>query len=144
MNPFQHPACNDVLRRPANLSEEECGDLHIMRTEAGVASFWKPEPVELEALKAGAPVMLIFAAVTHPPVGVMVLKPAEDWVDPTKALIQSLNDRDAKITGLLQLAKDLVSHANKLDRDHPDSKRLTDRLLDLIPRKANPDTNTEG
>lgn len=127
MNPFKHPACNDVLRRPPGTTEEECGELPILRGPAGVTSFWKPAPIELEAIKAGSAIMLTFAASTHPPVAVQVTKPAENWIDPNAAL--------------LQLAKDLVSHANKVAKAHPDSARLTDRLLDLIPRNPNP---TEG
>ena len=119
MNPFHHPACNDTLRRPEGTTEEECGDLPILRSPQGVASFWKPAPIELEAIKAGSAIMLTFAASTHPPVAVQVTKPAEDWVDPNAAL--------------LQLTKDLVSHVNKVAKGHPHSVRLTDRLLDLIP-----------
>lgn len=124
MNPFQHPACNDTLRRPPGTTEEDCGDLPILRGPAGVTSFWKPLPIELEALNAGSAVMLTFAASTHPPVRVQVTKPDESA--PPR--------RDE----LLQLAKDLVAFANKQAKDHPETGRLTNRLLDLIPTLSPP------
>lgn len=122
MNPIHHPACNDVLRRPEGTTEEECGDLPILRTQQGVASFWKPEPIELAALNSGSAVMLTFAAVTHPPVLVQVTKPDES--------------RILRVEVLLQLAKDLVSHANRVAKKHPDTAKLTDRLLDLMLNEA--------
>ena len=77
MQPIQHPLCNDVLRRPEGMTEDQCGDLPIAREEIDgvpyVWSFWQPEPEELEAINEGKPVALRFVGVTHPPVSVNVL-----------------------------------------------------------------------
>jgi hypothetical protein len=42
MNPIKHPNCNDILRKPDGMTEEECGDLHIRRAGGYVWSFWTP------------------------------------------------------------------------------------------------------
>jgi hypothetical protein len=73
MTPIHHSLCNDVLRRPEGLTEEECGDLPIFRNDTCVVSFWRPEPAELQALAAGQPIMLAIASQTHPPLSVSVL-----------------------------------------------------------------------
>lgn len=84
MEPIKHDLCNDVLRRPADMTEEECGDLHISRTyDDGihyVHSFWKPEPEELAALLRGGVVCLRAIGMTHPPVAIFATKP--DDFDP--------------------------------------------------------------
>lgn len=126
MNPIQHPACNDVLRRPPGTTEEECCDLHVMRhPETGnVSSFWEPTAGELAALIAGSPVMLRFESQTHAPVAVLVLAPTDEQKDAVKAA-QGRNP-------WIQLSKDLITHSNKVAKGDPETDRLTDRLLDLI------------
>lgn len=88
MTPFQHPACNDSLRLREGTTEEECGDLHILRlgpsakspsTPRAVCSFWKPDQTELDALTAGGSVMLTIGGLTHPSVTVTTTHAPEDY-----------------------------------------------------------------
>lgn len=54
MTPIKHSLCNDVLRKPDGMTEEECRDLHIMRGDnafmlgdgPSVNSFWTPSAEE--------------------------------------------------------------------------------------------------
>ena len=73
MTPIKYHLCNDVLRRPPGTTEEECADLHIMRTDEGVASFWIPDARELAALCAGSPLCIGFVHQTHPPMSIGVI-----------------------------------------------------------------------
>lgn len=83
MNPIHHPLCNTVLRKPEGMTEEQCRDLHILRgvdcfmlgDGPSVNSFWRPEPVELAAINAGAPIVLHCLGHTHPPLSLLVLDP---------------------------------------------------------------------
>ena len=59
MTPIQHPLCNDILLRPADMTADQCGDLHILRqlpdhpSGGTVASFWKPGANDLANLNHG-------------------------------------------------------------------------------------------
>jgi len=88
MEPIKHPLCNDILRRPAGMTEEQCRDLHIRREDNAVMSFWTPNPEELEAIKAGQPILLHFTGATHPPVMLAVLRP--DGLDALKLPVVKL------------------------------------------------------
>ena len=62
MNFIQHELCNDVLAAPKGATIDECRALPILRGAIDgipvVQSFWQPDPVELEALRAGHPILL--------------------------------------------------------------------------------------
>jgi hypothetical protein len=60
------------------MTEEECGDLHILREETSISSFWKPEPEELAALNKGLPIMLTCLGHSHPPISLEVLAPSTE------------------------------------------------------------------
>lgn len=78
MKPTKTPDCNDVLKRPEGVSEDECCDLPIMRCTDGVASFWKPDPDELRRLVSGKPVALVVFSHTHPPLALAVCGDVEE------------------------------------------------------------------
>lgn len=129
MTPIQHPACNDVLRRPEGATEEECSDLHIARTSQTVTSFWQPEPAEQAAIAAGCPIILTFHSLTHPPVCVDVVAPTPEQA---KAAGDAESKAHRKFHAVLKVAKDLAAHAAKHLPAHKDTKRFTDALLDSI------------
>lgn len=120
MNPFHHPQCNDVLKRPAGTTEEECGDLHIVREDGKVMSFWKPEPIELEALNQGGSVGLIVMGTTHPPLAVVTITPTDEDQRPVQTT--------SKILDLFKRA--LSSWARNAPGDK-DRENITDEFLDL-------------
>ena len=121
MTPYHHPACNDTLR-----------GFPILRGIRGLTSFWIPSEAELAALNSGSAVMLTFPVYMPPPVNVQVTKPE----DPAHSEPSPPDD-------LLQLAKDLVSHANREAKGHPETAKLTDRLLDMIPTVKPPDLSPD-
>lgn len=74
-----HPICNTALRPPADWGQEvlPCGVLpiHACRLEGMpvMESFWRPSPVELEALNARGYVVLQVLSHAHPPMAIGVL-----------------------------------------------------------------------
>lgn len=73
MNPVKIEGANKTLTKPSNWDEgQSCGDLHVKEVTDGiyysVSSAWLPTPAELEALKAGKPLILTVAGRTMPPV----------------------------------------------------------------------------
>lgn len=78
MNRTQHPSNNAVLGAPRGWDQRTlpCNALAITRTEWGgvptLVSFWLPTPEEVDAIKAGRPVMLLVAGEDMPPVALMV------------------------------------------------------------------------
>jgi hypothetical protein len=89
MIPVHHPACNDVLRRPAGVPASECSDLPIIRTKDGVTSLWRVSPQELTAIAEGRPIALSFVSATHPPVSLYVAGDiATDHLQPGYHLVQ--------------------------------------------------------
>lgn len=74
----QHRSNNQVLGAPAGWNQNElpCGALPVTRTEVegrhAMVSFWRPEPEELELLKAGGTVALFVFGDAHPVVGMAV------------------------------------------------------------------------
>jgi len=72
MLPFEFPESNDVLRKPADMTEEECSDLPIARFKypdgmRGVCSFWKLNKEELEEIQQTGGIYILFVGDTHPP-----------------------------------------------------------------------------
>ena len=89
MTPIKHPYCNHTLARPPGTTEEECGDLPIMRTEISgnpvVASFWIPDPDEVERIRQGGPILLTVVGHTHPPLSITALPPEIPATPPSPA-----------------------------------------------------------
>lgn len=123
MTPFKHPLCNDILRRPPGTTEEECGDLHIVRENGQVMSFWKPDAQELAGLNEGGAIGLIVQGATHPPVSVVACHPTDE-------------DRKPSITSrfdtLLSITKRAIALWTKNHLEDPDRRAITDELLDFL------------
>lgn len=139
MKSIQHPACNDIVRRPEGTTEEECGDLHIMRKDGTVWSFWKPSAEDLLALNAGGAVALIVNSPTHPPVKVAATYPTEDpgkrVPDPSeyRSRMEALNNRAVSMT---KIAKEAVSLLAKGGANGDQVNSLVERLLDMLEATA--------
>jgi len=134
MKPTHHPNCNDVLRKPADMTEEECRDLPICRSSEYVTSFWKPSSEELLALNDGGCVALSIMGATHPPLSVDTCRPYEKQtriraVDPSEYFhrMEALNDR---LNRLIALTKRILSAwVGVRDKERVP---LTDELLDSM------------
>jgi hypothetical protein len=73
----QDTRCNGVLGAPHGVLIDECGALPVRHAiledgTAVVQSFWQPTREELDALQAGAPIILTLWGTTHAPVSVGV------------------------------------------------------------------------
>jgi hypothetical protein len=81
MNYIQHSSNNGVLGAPAGWDQESLpvGALpvtHLSQNDApSIASFWRPDAVELAALNAGGAVMLTVVGRSQPPVLLQVTTP---------------------------------------------------------------------
>lgn len=72
MQPAKIDGYTDVFRKPGDMSDEECGSLHVKRGCFNgldtLQSAWVPSPEELQKLNAGQPVILTIIGSGHPPV----------------------------------------------------------------------------
>lgn len=86
MQPIQFPESNFVFTKPANMTDDECSDLHVWKGEVPIGeggrpfrtiiSKWKMSPEELqEAIKSGGEVYLSITGEGMPPVSVFVGNP---------------------------------------------------------------------
>lgn len=127
--------CNDVLRKPAGMTEDECRDLHIHRDDTAVWSFWKPNPEELLALKRGGAVALIVMGATHPPLSIMATHPTEPQeprpVDESEYR-HRMDAVNARLNALVALTKQIVASWTSNTDDSPKRRGLIDRFLDLL------------
>ncbi|RDI25198.1 hypothetical protein DFR41_104255 [Pseudacidovorax intermedius] len=83
MNPVTHPSNTRTLNPPPGWDQDKLpvasvpvSDVRLGDVQA-VATFWKPEPVELDALLLGGTVMLSVIGPTMPPVAVQVARATE-------------------------------------------------------------------
>lgn len=134
MNPIKHPLCNDVLRRPPDMTEEECGDLHICREDAAVWSFWNPNAEELAALVMGGSVALRVMGQTHPPLSIMATTPTEDTAKQTTPAENAVIDTAirGRHVALIKLTKRIVAAWVKSSDDNLLRRTLTDQFLDMM------------
>lgn len=123
MNPFKHPLCNAVLKRPAGTTEEECADLDILREDGKVMSFWKPHPAELAALNEGGSIGLVVMGTTHPPVAVVGCHPTDEDRKPSK---------ESRFDALLVITKRAIALWTKNHLEDPDRRAITDEFLDFL------------
>lgn len=72
MNPIDFPEANLTLTRPADMTDEECASLRVLRDAEGFTSCWMPSGEERAAIAAGAPVVLKVIGRGHPPVLIAV------------------------------------------------------------------------
>jgi hypothetical protein len=133
MEPVQHPLCNDILRRPENMTEEECRDLPIFRSDEYVWSFWEPSLEELIALNRGGTIALAIQGTTHPPLSVQATCPHREQpkreTDPSeyRHKMQVLNER---LSALVAITKRALS-AWTGNRDDQRSG-IVDEFLDFL------------
>lgn len=74
MNPIRFTESNTVMHRPANMTEEECADVHAYADGNIVVTAWTPTPEELVKLNLGEPVYLCVTGQTMPPVSLSIGK----------------------------------------------------------------------
>ncbi len=134
MKPIKHPNCNDILRKPDGMTEEECGDLHIRRDSGFVWSFWKPDAEELLALNRGGSVALSVMGDTHPPLSVLVARPFEpfDHVVTEAEYRSRMEAVNGRMSALISLTKQIVSTWVRTSADNTERQRLVDQILDLL------------
>lgn len=133
MTPIKHPHCNDVLRKPEGMTEDECRDLHIWRSGGCVWSFWKPDAEELAALVVGGSVALSVMSETHPLLSIHATLPTEPFDralndQESLALSKALHGRNR---ALMDIAKRIISAWVRTSADSPERRRLIDEFLDL-------------
>lgn len=75
MSPIRFAEANIVMKRPANMTEEECADVHAYRADGQVITAWRPTPEELVKMNLGEPVWLYVIGSTMPPVLVTMENP---------------------------------------------------------------------
>lgn len=132
MTPTKHPLCNDVLTKPAGMTEEECGDLPIRRDGDFIWSFWKPQPEELLALNLGGHVALAIMGATHPPLSVQATRPQGEV---TRSVNESeyrhrMEAMNGRMIALIRLTKKIVSAwTGKRDNER---EKLADEFLDML------------
>lgn len=76
--PVEFPEQNAVLRKPENMTEEECRSLPILRKDGQCISVWKLTPEELVSINLTHSVIVgVFSGHTQPPIRVDASAPAE-------------------------------------------------------------------
>ena len=135
MNPIKHPLCNDVLRKPEGMTEEECRDLHILREEDTVWSFWKPTDEQLVALNRGGCVAVYVQGHTHPPLSIFATHPTPGTEE--KPVHESeyrhrMGALNGRLNALLALTKRIVAAWNRETKGGPSHVCLVDEFLDMI------------
>lgn len=69
MKPIEFPGMNTDLKKPANMTAEECSSLPCFRDGAQVISCWKLTFIErLRALRTGKIWLTVISGATQPPV----------------------------------------------------------------------------
>lgn len=73
MNPVDFNGSNKVLRRPSNMTEDECTDLHVLCDGQTCYSEWELTPEELASVMLTKRIGLwVFSGATQPPVALGV------------------------------------------------------------------------
>jgi|GEM_PF-2778285 len=76
--PIKFPEANAVLEKPANMTEEECHSLPILRKDGQCISMWKLSPEELVSVNITHCVCVgVLSGHTQPPIWVEGAAPAE-------------------------------------------------------------------
>lgn len=82
MNPIRFAEANIVMKRPANMTEAECADVHAFRDGKQVVTAWRPTPEELVKINLGEPVWLVLVGRTMAPALVTADRPFVDAAPP--------------------------------------------------------------
>jgi hypothetical protein len=75
MKPVEIPNANIVLRRPASMSAEQCGDLHAHFDGRTFMSEWELSEEELQAVIKSRRVRVWVWAGVHPPIALGAVGP---------------------------------------------------------------------
>jgi hypothetical protein len=78
MIPQYFVEANTVMRRPPNMTEEQCIDIHAMANGQQVVTCWKPTETERVKIALGEPVWLVLWGSGMQPALVTADKPFED------------------------------------------------------------------
>ena len=83
MKPVKFPEANKVLMHPPGMTEEECGDLHVLQTDDGrLISCWELDGDELMKILQTKKIWLhVWSGDTQPPVSLDVEEPFEEESD---------------------------------------------------------------
>jgi hypothetical protein len=132
MTPHQHPLCNSVLKAPEG--DTECQDLHVMRANGYVWSFWQPNAEELAALVMGGSIALAIQGVTHPPLSVNATTPPDTGAkavtpEESAAITEAVRGR---YNSLVKVAKRMAAMLAKQTADSPERRQLLDAFVDLV------------
>ena len=68
MEPVEFPESNKVFHKPDNMSEDECGSLHVHQKSGVIVSCWELSPEELKIVNETKKVWLGVLGQGHPPV----------------------------------------------------------------------------
>jgi hypothetical protein len=75
VKPTPFPEANLTFRRPASMTDEECGSLEAHDTGEAFISRWEPTPEERAVIAAGGPVWIWVIGRAHPPISVQTENP---------------------------------------------------------------------
>jgi hypothetical protein len=132
MTPHKHTLCNDVLKAP--IGDENCDDLHIMRDDQSVWSFWKPNAEELAAIVQGGSVALRVCGRTHPPLSIHATTPENEGAKAITEAEGQVIDRAIReqFDRLMKITKSAFSTWTRQGTDTPERRKLVDQFLDLV------------
>lgn len=77
MTPTPFGAANIIMRKPPDMTEEECQDVHAYSDGRCVVTCWEPTAQERVRIAAGAPIYLMLLGRTMQPALLMLDPPYE-------------------------------------------------------------------
>ncbi|QNH60741.1 hypothetical protein [Hymenobacter sediminicola] len=87
--PVEFPEQNAVLQKPANMTEEECRSLPILRKDGQCISVWKLTPEEMVSVNLTQSVVVgVLSGHTQPPIWIEAAAPAEAGELPEETQLQ--------------------------------------------------------
>lgn len=82
MKSIEFPEANTKLGPPADMTREDCSDLHIYRDGVYCISCWKPTEEEIEEIQSGKPIWLyVHSGGTQTPVALQTKNPFADTIN---------------------------------------------------------------
>lgn len=135
MNPTRIPNANRIFTPPKDWDEArngECSPLPVLDTGEFFQSAWVPDPVEIDCLKAGAPVVVTIWGRQLPPHSVSTMpKPGYVTEEAYRAAFAALRN----LTFMCRTASGLALGANA-DRQLLGSIELAESVVGEIPADA--------
>ncbi|WP_426491078.1 hypothetical protein [Hymenobacter sp. 102] len=87
--PVEFPEQTAVLQKPANMTDEQCRPLPIMRKDGQCISVWKLTPEEMVSVNLTHSVVVgVVSGVTQPPIWIEAAAPAEAGELPEETHLQ--------------------------------------------------------